>query len=279
MLFRLIFSAWFALPLAAVPQTAPASQPSTSQPNVIVILCDDLGYGDVQCLNPQGKIPTPNMDRLVREGVVFTDAHSSSAVCTPTRYALLTGRYNWRSRLQKGVLGGISPSLIEADVMTIAQLMQAQGYATACVGKWHLGLDWKPQARAEFADTIEKGEQGWQVDFGQPFAKGPTHFGFDHFFGISASLDMVPYTFLDQDRVAVLPTVDAAFPMMLGRSPEKTTRRGPAAADFDANQVLPALTRKSLELLHGWATPAAGQPTLFPLYPVCITAYTHRAHT
>jgi arylsulfatase A-like enzyme len=134
-----------------------------ARPNVILILCDDLGYGDVQCLNPQGKIATPNMDRLAAEGVTFTDAHSSSAVCTPTRYSLLTGRYNWRTRLQSGVLGGISPRLIEPDVKTLADVMQQQGYQTACVGKWHLGLDWQAKAEASFEDVIEKGAEGWGV--------------------------------------------------------------------------------------------------------------------
>src|SRR5580765_5785847 len=107
-----------------------------THPNIVFILCDDLGYGDVRCLNPQGKIPTPNFDRVAAEGMLFTDAHSGSAVCTPTRYGLMTGRYAWRSRLQQGVLGGLSPRLIEPGRMTVASLLKSQGYDTACFGKW-----------------------------------------------------------------------------------------------------------------------------------------------
>jgi arylsulfatase A len=253
--------------LSAIEPTATSQFSAPKKPNIIVILCDDLGYGDVQCLNPHGKIATPHMDRLAREGVTFTDAHSSSAVCTPTRYALLTGRYNWRSRLQSGVLGGISPRLIEPNTKTIADLLKEQGYATACVGKWHLGLDWEKKQPAEFKDDIEKGAEGWNVDYSKPYANGPNAVGFDYYYGISASLDMIPYTFLENDRVSVIPDVDEDYPMMLGRNPKQTTRRGPAAAAFDADQVLPALTKKSIELLHGWSTAAKDGKPFFLYLP------------
>jgi len=248
-------------------ETQTATTPRASRPNIILFLCDDLGYGDIGCLNSDGKIRTPHVDRLAREGVVFTDAHSSSSVCTPTRYSLLTGRYNWRSRLKSGVLGGISPALIEPETKTIAQVLKEQGYATACLGKWHLGLDWQPRTPVEFKDEIEKGEAGWQVDYEQPFERGPTALGFDYFFGISASLDMVPYTFLENDRVLAQPTIDASFPMMLGRNPQQTTRRGPAAAGFDADQVLPSLTDKAVELLHQWAEGARHDKPFFMYIP------------
>ena len=107
-------------------------------PNILFILCDDLGTGDVRLLNPEGKIATPNMDRIGREGMIFTDAHTPSSVCTPTRYGTLTGRYNWRTKLQKGVLGGLSPRLIEEGRMTVASMLKEKGYHTAAVGKWHL---------------------------------------------------------------------------------------------------------------------------------------------
>src|SRR5207249_2587761 len=113
-----------------------------ARPNIVYILCDDLGYGDVQCLNSEGKIPTPHLDGLAAQGMIFTDAHSGSSVCSPTRYGLMTGRYAWRSRLQSGVLGGLSPRLIEPGRMTVASLLKEQGYHTACLGKWHLGMDW-----------------------------------------------------------------------------------------------------------------------------------------
>ncbi|MBM3882544.1 MAG: hypothetical protein FJ387_22945 [Verrucomicrobia bacterium] len=240
---------------------APSQLEAILRPNVVFILADDLGYGDVQCLNPAGKIPTPHMDRLAAAGMVFTDAHSTSSVCTPTRYSILTGRYNWRSRLKRGVLGGMSPPLIEPDRLTVAAFLQQQGYHTACIGKWHLGMGWtlKPAA-AGYDDTIENGAEGWRVDFTQPIANGPSQVGFDYFFGISASLDMVPYTYIENDRVTAIPTTDKAFPMMLGRA-GGMTRKGPGAADFDAADVLPTLTQKAVAYIRQRAPEAqAGRP-------------------
>ena len=226
-----------------------------------MILADDLGYGDVRCLNPDGKIPTPHLDRLAAAGMVFTDAHSSSAVCTPTRYGILTGRYNWRSRLKSGVTGGMSPPLIEPGRLTVPAFLKQQGYHTACIGKWHLGMDWPLKPDEEpFNDNIEKGEDGWRVDFSKPIARGPNSVGFDYFFGLAASLDMVPYAFIENDRVTKLPSTNKSFPMMFGRT-NGTTRRGPAAADFEAVEVLPALTRKAVDYLRQRADEAkAGKP-------------------
>lgn len=234
---------------------------SAPHPNIVFILCDDLGYGDVRCLNPDSKIPTPHIDRLAGRGMVFTDAHSSSSVCTPTRYGILTGRYNWRSRLQSGVQGGMSPRLIEPGRLTVAALLQQHGYHTAAIGKWHLGMDWalKPGAKP-FGDSIEKGEEGWRADFSQPIRNGPNAVGFDYFFGITASLDMVPYTFVENDRVTTIPTSDKAFEMMLGRT-NKLTRRGPAAKRFQAEKVLPELTRKAVRYIEQRAPESRrGQP-------------------
>src|ERR1051325_6936847 len=246
-------------------QGRPAEPAKKAAPNIVYILCDDLGYGDVRCLNPNGKIPTPNVDRLAASGMIFTDAHSSSAVCSPTRYGILTGRYNWRSRLKSGVLGGMSPRLIEPGRLTVPAFLKQHGYHTAGIGKWHLGMDWVLNPGGEkFNDTIEKGEDGWRVDFSRPIRNGPTSLGFDFFFGISASLDMVPYTFIENDRVTTVPTTDKAFPMMLGRS-GTMTRKGPAAAGFDAMNVLPALTRKALDYI-GQRAPDAKTGAPFFLY-------------
>ena len=233
---------------------------AASRPNVVFILCDDLGYGDVACNNPEGKIPTPCIDRLAAQGMRFTDAHTTSAVCTPTRYGVITGRYNWRSRLQSGVLGGMSPRLIEPGRLTVAALLRQNGYHTAAIGKWHLGMKWalKPDAEG-FEDRIEKGPEGWNVDFSQPITDGPNSVGFDYYFGIAASLDMVPYTFIENDRVTALPTVDKAFPMMPGK--KHTTRRGPGAVEFEAVDVLPTLTRKAVEYIARRTAPGErGKP-------------------
>ncbi len=218
---------------------------AAAPPNLVYILADDLGYGDVRCLNPQGKIATPQMDRLRAQGMSFGDAHAGSAVCTPTRYGVLTGRYAWRSRLQQGVLGGMSPPLIEPGRLTVASFLQAEGYVTACIGKWHLGLGWVRLGSAgAFADGIEPGAKGWEADFRKPFGGGPLALGFGQFFGIAASLDMAPYTYLEGDRVARLPEVEKTFPMVEGKA-GGATRRGPAAADFEAGEVLGALTARA----------------------------------
>ena len=118
-------------------------------PNVVLIFADDMGYGDVTCYDAESKIHTPNLDQLAKGGMRFTDAHSASAVCTPSRYALLTGRYAWRTGLKSGVLGGFSQPLIEKERMTVADLFQGKGYRTACIGKWHLGMDWGGGMRGE----------------------------------------------------------------------------------------------------------------------------------
>ncbi|NBT62517.1 MAG: arylsulfatase, partial [Planctomycetia bacterium] len=189
-----------------------------SKPNIIYVLCDDLGYGDVKCLNPQGKIATPHMDALAAKGMIFTDVHSSSSVCSPTRYGIMTGRYNWRTKLQSGVLGGLSPRLIEQGRLTTAQLLKNQGYNTACIGKWHLGMDWVKKEGKDVAElNIESASQVHNVDYSKPIKNGPNSVGFDYYYGISASLDMVPYTFIENDRVAKLPSVEKEFPMFLGR--------------------------------------------------------------
>lgn len=194
---------------------------AADKPNIIYILCDDLGYGDVKCLGGErSKIATPNIDKLASGGLIFTDAHSSSAVCTPTRYGILTGRYNWRSPLQKGVLGGYSPPLIEKDRLTVPAFLKQHGYTTACIGKWHLGMD-----------VSEK-------DPTAPIGNGPTTRGFDTYFGISASLDMPPFAFIENDRFTEAPTAEKHW-----------VRKGPAAPGFDAADVLPTLARKAVQTI------------------------------
>jgi len=249
---------------------------AAERPNIVCVLCDDLGYGDVSCLNPQGKIRTPNFDRVAAEGMSFTDAHTGSAVCSPTRYGLMTGRYAWRTKLQSGVLGGLSPRLIEPGRVTIAEMLHQQGYHTACFGKWHLGMDWVKQPGKDVTElNIEPREQVFNVDYGQPIAKGPNSVGFDEYFGISASLDMVPYTFIHNTRVTVLPTEDKQFPLMLGRPGGGMTRLGPAAPGFDVADVLPALTERSVKYVHNRAK--EGEP--FFLYLPLASPHTPIAPT
>jgi arylsulfatase A-like enzyme len=243
-----------------------AAPAGAAKPNVIVMLADDLGYGDPGCYG--GKISTPHIDRLAQEGMRFTDAHTSSSVCTPTRYGLLTGRYNWRTKLQRGVLGGLSPRLIEPGRMTIASMLKEQGYRTACFGKWHLGMDWAVKPGKQVTElSIEPREQAFNVDFSQPIKNGPNSVGFEEYFGISASLDMIPYTFIENDRVTALPTEDREFLMMHGRTEGGRTRKGPAAPDFHANQVLPALARRSAEYIDARAVDARNGKPFFLYVP------------
>ena len=149
---------------------------AAAPPNIVFIYADDMGYGDVQCLNPdRGKILTPHMDNLAAEGMIFTDAHTSSSVCTPSRYSLLTGRYNWRSERQGGVLNGFGAPLIPTSRMTVASLLKAQGYSTGMIGKWHLGMKF-----------VKNGKAQHQVDWKGPITGGPYDLGFDYYFGISA---------------------------------------------------------------------------------------------
>ncbi len=254
---------FFALTSLLCLSLSPALAAAADKPNIIYILCDDLGYGDVKCLNPEGKIATPHMDRLAKEGMTFTDAHSGSSVCTPTRYGIMTGRYAWRSKLQNGVLGGLSPRLIEPGRLTVANLLKEQGYTTACVGKWHLGMDWTRTGEVSEL-TIETPEQVKNVDYTQPIANGPQSVGFDTYFGISASLDMVPYCFIENDKVAATPTDTLKLVMNKG-GPVSYTREGPGSPGFRGEDVLPAFTQRALKIISEKAD-AAKKGTPFFIY-------------
>jgi len=220
------------------------AEPDTSRPNIVYILADDLGIGDVGTFNPEGKIPTPNMDRLASEGMKFTDAHSGSAVCTPTRYGILTGRYAWRTRLASGVLWGYSMPLIERGRMTVASLLQQHGYHTACIGKWHLGLEWT--RRDSTIPHVDSPKEAWDnYDFAKPIVSGPLQTGFDTFFGISASLDMHPHVYIHDDHATAVPT------RIVGPSGGKAFwREGPIGDDFRHIQVLDKLTDKAVEYVN-----------------------------
>lgn len=194
-------------------------------PNIIFILADDMGYGDVSYMDPNSKIKTKNLDRMASEGVVFTDAHSSSSVSTPTRYGILTGRYNWRSTMKQSVLNGYSKALIAPGRETLASMLKKQGYATAGIGKWHLGWDW---------NNIDAGIDS--VDFSKPVANGPTTRGFDYYYGFCGSLDMSPYVYIENDMPTSLPDR-----VTENKGKYSWWRKGPTGADFVHEEVLPNL--------------------------------------
>lgn len=225
--------------------SAQAQRSERELPNIVFILADDMGYGDVQAYNPASKVPTPNLDGLARAGMMFTDAHTGSAVCTPTRYGLMTGRYCWRSRLKRGVLFPPNDKpLIGPERLTVAGLLKGHGYDTACFGKWHLGIEWGRDAEGK-------------VDFNEPMRYGPTDTGFDEFFGIAASLDMVPYAFLHNHK-ATQPTTEIQPALKFPRF----IRRGPRAKDFDPSKVLDRLTERAVAYIETHA----GKDNPFFLY-------------
>lgn len=208
-------------------------KPNTDKPNIIFILADDLGYGDVSSYNENSKIQTVNIDKLASEGVKFTDAHTSSSVCTPTRYGILTGRYNWRSTLKKGVLNGYKKALISPERTTIGSFLKTKGYKTAGIGKWHLGWDWA---------NIEAGNDS--VDFSKKIKNGPTTRGFDYWYGFNGSLDMTPYVWVENDQPTMVPT---KFTQNTGQA---MWRKGLTSDDFVHEQVLPDITTKTVKFIE-----------------------------
>ena len=200
---------------------------ASQSPNIVYILADDQGYGDAQCYNPKSPMPTPGIDRIAREGMRFTDAHSASSVCTPTRYALLTGRYNWRTRLQKGVLSGRGgkgdPPLIAKDTLTIGGLLQKQGYHTACIGKWHLGFQYElPEGKKPFTSKELGGTRS--IPVGTKILGGPTTRGFDVFKGFHHAREMA--TWMEGDRVTENIHVRDMLPRITQASVDYITQRG-----------------------------------------------------
>ncbi|MDX1283585.1 MAG: arylsulfatase, partial [Draconibacterium sp.] len=200
-------------------------------PNIIYVLADDLGYGDVACFNSEGKIKTPHLDKMASEGMMFSDAHTSSAVCTPTRYGILTGRYNWRSKLKSGVLGGASPALIPESRETVASILKKSGYHTAFIGKWHLGWNW-----AKNEDNT--------IDFSKPVEKTPNSNGFDYAYGHCGSLDMPPYVYVENGKSTAIPVDKTENTDYQG-----FWRKGLTAPDFVHEEVTPHFFEKSFEYI------------------------------
>jgi len=228
-----------------------------STPNIIVIFADDMGYGDMSCNNPQGKIATPHLDRLASQGMRFTDAHAGTAVCTPSRYALLTGRYCWRSRLKNGIVWEYDGALIEPGRTTVASFLREQGYATHCIGKWHLGWDWPTHDGRHPNETLPYGVHGvtgfeggraafgrTRIDYTQRIAGGPIDRGFDTYFGVDVP-NFPPYTWFIDDRVDPLPTEEKPEGMF--------GHPGPAAPDWSLEAMIPQFTRRAVERIEAEA--------------------------
>lgn len=247
-------------------------------PNIILIYTDDQGFGDASCLNPDAKFKTPNIDRIAKEGITFTNAHSSSAVCTPSRYSLLTGRYCWRTKLKRHVLTAEAPCLIPDERMTLPSLLRSQGYHTGMVGKWHLGMD--------FPGT--KGNRDWT----KPTTDMPLDKGFDYFYGIPASLNFGVLAWFEGRHAAVPPTLftnkkpndrhsDYRIMPPYEQSPEETKKElgmpgMEVAPDFIDNQCLTRFTDKAIAWMRRKEEDARDGKNFFlylpytsPHFPVC----------
>lgn len=236
----------YALALATSTLTTFAIE--AKRPNIVVILADDLGYGDVSCYNKDSKIPTPNLDRLAGEGMRFTDAHAAASVCTPSRYALLTGRYCWRSRLKSETLPPWGATLIEPGRLTVGALLQQHGYTTACIGKWHLGWQW-PTKDGRPPSTA--GNRLSNVDFTQSIAEGPITRGFDTFFGVDLP-NYPPYCFIANDHTVGIPSVpDPGPPSVPYPGPEEMFYRpGPMLPGWKLVNILPELTKHAVNWIE-----------------------------
>lgn len=228
-------------------------------PNIVIIYADDLGYGDVQIYNPErGKIPTPHIDRMAREGMRFTDAHSSSGVCSPSRYTLLTGRYHWRTRLQRGIVSLWGPPVIPPDRLTIAGLAKHAGYQTACIGKWHLGWSWPiaDEDKEWFLTGGYGGEkditasnahrEAWKRAFTQPITGGPTANGFDYYFGTDVP-NWPPYCYIENERAIGIPTEFADVALF---EKNQASIQGPALKDWTLEPILPELGKRASKYIR-----------------------------
>ncbi len=221
-----------------------AADSPAKRPNIVILYADDMGYGDLGVQNPQSKIPTPHLDRLASQGMRFTDGHSSSGVCTPSRYALLHGRYHWRKF--HGIVNSFDQPILDAERTTLPELLKTKGYKTACIGKWHLGWDWNAIKRPGAGRA--NGKEGFApdaFDWSQPIPGGPLSHGFDFYFGDDVP-NFPPYAWFENDRVITAPTVPLSTPKRTAEGAWEA-RPGPAVKDWDFWAVMPTLTEKAVE--------------------------------
>ncbi len=222
---------------------AAAPKPSTpARPNIVILYADDMGYGDLACQNPESKIPTPHLDRLAREGLRFTDAHSSSGICSPSRYALLTGRFHWRKF--HGIVNSFGPPVFDAE-LTLPKMLKQQGYRTACIGKWHLGWDWDAIKKPGAQPNPITGYRPDAFDWSRPIPGGPLARGFDYYFGDDVP-NFPPYTWFENDRVLTVPSEPLTITPQTAEGSWEA-RPGPMAPGWDFYGVMPKLTAKAVD--------------------------------
>ncbi len=259
--------------VAQVIYTQPVNADQASRPNIVLIMADDMGYGDVGALNPDSRITTPNLDRLAKASLTFTDAHSSGSYCVPSRYGLLTGRYMWRTRLGSGGnLANFAGTLIEPDRKTLADMLREAGYYTGLVGKWHQGIDWKLRDEAEREEIrVHPNYQNFQnIDFASPVLKGPNDFGFDYSFATAGSAEMNPSTFIENNRVAVIPTLSSM--QAKERHGEWYGRDDNIVAEgYTMDRLVPTLSKKACEFVETATRERPNQP--FFLYYAMTTPH------
>ncbi len=249
---KLMFLVIFAACLACTSPIANAE--SAAKPNVLILYADDLGFGDLGLQNPDSKIPTPNLDALANDAMRFTDGHSSSGICTPSRYALLTGRHHWRDF--HGIVNAFGGSVFKPERLTLPEMLKSQGYQTAAIGKWHLGWDWdaikKPDAKP-IVDGRKKAFTPDAFDWDKAIPDGPLAHGFDSYFGDTV-INFPPYCWIENDRVQKAPEVmmDSAKwrPIKEGRW---ECRPGPMVSDWDPYQNIPTTTARGVEFLKSQA--------------------------
>ncbi|MBX2852830.1 MAG: arylsulfatase [Phycisphaeraceae bacterium] len=241
--------------------TACAAAPPThaEHPNILIILTDDLGYGDIACYNPESKVPTPNIDKLAEQGMRFTDAHSPATVCTPTRFSVMTGALCFRIGKSPVFTGVGGPCLIADERLTLPEMLKNTGYDTAMSGKWHVGLtaydnEGRPIHKGGF-DSVKR------IDYTRPFVGGPTDHGFDQFYGTVCcpTTDWL-YAYIENDRVPVPPTEIIDKSNYPKNAYTNDFRPGLAAPNFDASEVDMVFMDKSLSFMREHVTKSPDKP-------------------